>query len=119
MLIDFKRLFKSFKVAFSGLLYAIKNENTFRAGMIIALVVTVASLCLPLTTCQKAIVFLTIFIVLGMELMNMQVEKTTNLIDKDYNPEIRVIKDLAAGAVLMIVIVAFVIFCLIFLPYIF
>jgi len=118
MIINFKRLVKSFKVAFRGLFYAVKNENTFRAGVIIAAIVIFFTFYFPLPPVQKAIIFLTIFSVLGMELMNTQVERVTNIIEPNYNPGIRIIKDLAAGAVLLLVICAAVVAYFIFLPYI-
>ena len=119
MFINVKKLGRSFKVAFSGLWFAIRNENTFKAGAIIAVFVIFFCFYFPLTNIERAVVFLTIFAVLGMELMNMQVERTTNLIDRSHNPEIKIIKDLAAGAVLMIAIVAAIVAGFIFIPYIF
>ena len=119
MLINIKKLIKSFKVAFSGLGFAIKNENTIKAGTIIAVGVVFFTFYFPLSNPERAIIFLTLFTVLGMELMNMQVERTTNLIDRNHNPEIKIIKDLAAGAVLLIVIVAAIVAGFIFIPYVF
>jgi len=119
MFINIKKLIKSFKVAFSGLWFAIKSEDTFKTGMIIAIVVIFFTFYFPLLNLERAIIFLTIFSVLGMELMNTQVERTTNLIDRNHNPEIMIIKDLAAGAVLLIVIVAVIVAGFIFIPYIF
>jgi len=118
MLIDIKKLIKSFKVAFSGLWFAIRNENTFKAGTIISIFVIFFIFYFPLSNCERAVVFLTLFTVLGMELMNMQVERTTNLIDRNYNAEIKTIKDLAAGAVLLIAIVAAIVAGFIFVPYV-
>ena len=119
MLIDIKKLIKSFKVAFKGLFYGIRDEATFRAGLAISVVVIFFTFYFPLISIERAVIFLTIFVVLGMELINTQVERTTNLIDKNYNPEIKIIKDLAAGAVLLIVIVSAIVGGLIFIPYIF
>lgn len=119
MMINLKKLGTSFKVAFSGLGYALKKENTFKAGVIVALVIIFFAFYYPLTPAERAIIFLTIFAVLAMELMNMQVERTTNLIDLKDNSKIKTIKDLAAGAVLILVIMAAVVGALIFIPYIF
>jgi undecaprenol kinase len=114
-----KRLFKSFKVAFLGLWVAIKEEPTFGTGVVISIPVIIAVFCYPLSALERAIIFLTIFSVLGMEIMNTQVERTTNLIDTRYNLEIRKIKDLAAGAVLLMVMAAFIVASFILFPYIF
>ncbi len=119
MLIDIRKLIESFKVAFKGLFYGARDEATFRAGLAISVVVIFLTFYFPLISIERAIIFLTIFVVLGMELINTQVERTTNLIDRNYNPEIKIIKDLAAGAVLLIVIVSAIVGGLIFIPYIF
>jgi len=63
-------------------------------------------------------IFLCIFGVLGMELINTQVERTADLIDKEDNYRIKLIKDLAAGAVLLMVINSAVVAYFIFSPYI-
>ena len=118
ILFDIKKLTRSFKVAFRGLLFATKHEITFRTGILISIVVIFFTFYFPLSSVERAIIFLSIFAVLGMELMNTQVERTTNLIDENYNYKIKIIKDLAAGAVLLIVIGSAVIGYLIFIPYI-
>lgn len=118
MIIDLKKLVKSFQVAFSGLIIAIKEENTFRIGVPIGFVVAFFMFYFPLLPSERAIVTFCIFLVLSIELMNTQVERVTNLIDPNYNEKIKAIKDLAAGAVLISVLGAFAVACFVFLPYI-
>jgi len=118
MIISLKKLGKSFKVAFSGLKIAIKEENTIRAGICISVVMFFLMFYFPLLSIERAMVILCIFLVLSIELMNTQVERVTNLIDSNHNPKIRMIKDLAAAAVLMSIIGAGIVACFIFLPYI-
>jgi len=118
MMINFKKLGRSFQVAFSGLKIAVKEENTVRIGVFISIVVIFFMFYFPLSLTERAIVVFCIFSILGIELMNTQVERVTNLIDSNHNPKIRMIKDLAAGAVLLLVIGAGIVACFIFLPYI-
>jgi len=119
MIIDLKKLVKSFKVSFSGLKIAIKEENTIRTGILISIVVVFLMLYFPLLSIERAMIIFCIFLVMSIELMNTQVEQVTNLIDSNHNPKIRIIKDLAAAAVLLSIIGAGIIGCFIFLPYIF
>ncbi len=119
MIIDLKKLGKSFKVAFSGLNIALRQENTVRIGVCISIVVVFLMFCFPLSSIERAMIVLCIFLVMSIELMNTQVERVTNLIDLNHNPKIRMIKDLAAAAVLMSIIGAGIVACFIFLPYIF
>lgn len=72
----------------------------------------------PLSSGERATVILTIFLVLGMELMNTQVERMTDLIDPNHNLEIKGIKDLVAGAVLLAIVGAALVGYFIFTPYI-
>lgn len=118
-IIPIRRLIKSFKIAILGIWVAIKEEPTFRTGVLISIPVIAAVFYYPLSAIERAIIFLTIFSVLGMEIMNTQVERTTNIIDSKYNLKIRKIKDLAAGAVLLMVIAAFIVASFILFPYIF
>jgi undecaprenol kinase len=113
-----KRLYKSFQVAISGLWIAAKEEPTFRVGAIITIIVLFFMFYFPLTLAERAIIVLTTLSVLGMEALNTQVERTTNLIDGNHNIQIRKIKDLAAGAVLLLVLAAAFVAGFIFIPHI-
>jgi len=118
MIIDLKKLTKSFRVAFSGLKIAFRQENTVRIGILISVIVIFLMFYFPLSSIERAMVILCIFLVMSIELMNTQVERVTNLIDSNHNSKIRMIKDLAAAAVLMSIIGAGIVACFIFLPYI-
>lgn len=118
-IIPIKRLIKSFKVAFLGLWVAIKEEPTFRAGVLISIPVIFTMFYYPLSPIERAIVSISIFAVLGIEIVNTQVERTTNIIDPNYNLKIRKIKDLAAGAVLLMILGALAVACFVLFPYIF
>ncbi len=113
-----QRLFKSFQVAISGLWIACREEPTFRAGAVIAIIVLSFMFYFPLTSAERAIIVLTTFTVLSVEALNTQVERTTNMIDGNHNPQIRKIKDISAGAVLLLVIAAALVAGFIFTPYI-
>jgi diacylglycerol kinase len=51
-----------------------------------------------------------------MELLNTAIEKICNLITKDIHPVIKVIKDIAAAAVLIVALGRFICGIIIFLP---
>jgi diacylglycerol kinase len=51
-----------------------------------------------------------------MEMMNTAVEKLCNVVHQDIHPGIKLVKDIAAGAVLVSAIISVVIACVIFLP---
>ena len=119
MTINLRKLIKSFKVAFSGLKIAIREENTIRIGILISIVMIFLMLHFPLSSIERAMVIFCIFLVMSIELMNTQVERVTDLIDSNHNPKIRMIKDLAAAAVLMSIIGAAIVAGFIFFPHFF
>ena len=115
MFINLKKLGRSFKIGFSGLTYAIKSEDTVRAGVIVSIAMLFIAFYFPLTAVERSIIILSIIFVMGAELINTQIEKILDVVDKDYNHKIKIIKDISAGAVLLSIIGTGVIGVLIFL----
>ncbi len=110
-------MINSFKYAFHGLIYALK-ERTFRILLIIAFFVITLSFILEISLIEWSIVFLTIIIVLSLELLNTQVERTLDILQPKTDLRVRVIKDVSAAAVLIASIGSAIIGIIIFLPYI-
>lgn len=113
--ISFKRLKKSFYCAFRGLKIALLREQTFRIHLIlISSVMVVLLVYFPLSISEKAVVVLTIFFVLILELINTVFERVIDVFHPKVNPQIRIIKDMMAGVVLLgsigAAIVAFLVF---------
>lgn len=108
----------SIRVAFFGIKSTLKKERNFRIQFLIATVVIFLMVVLGLNPIEKSILFLTISVVLSLELINSQIEKFLDLIEPEIRPKVRTIKDLSAGAVLFSVLGSIVIGFLIFLPYI-
>jgi len=118
-MIKWKKLKRSFRDAFCGVRVALKAEQSFRIQMVLAGVVVIFMLALPLLNIERAILVLVMGLVLGLELLNSQLEDILDLISQKKNHKIKKIKDLSAAAVLVSTIAAIVIGLLIFLPYIF
>lgn len=116
-LISFKRLKKSFYCAFRGLKIAVLEGQVFRIHVMLNSSVMVVLLVLfPLSTSEKAVVVLTIFFVLILELINTIFERVVDIFHPKVNPRIRIIKDMMAGVVLLGTIGAAIIAFLIFGP---
>ncbi len=110
-----RRLMQSFRCAFRGLKRAFSEEQTFRVQVIIiGSVIVVLMLCFHLSTLEKAVIVLVIFFIWILELINTVFERLTNIIKPNITPEVRAVKDIMAGAVLLgsigAVIIAFLIF---------
>ena len=101
-MINFKKLSNSFKSAFKGLSIAIKEEQTFQVQIVIGLIVLVLMFLLPLKDIERVILVLLIILVLGMELINSQIERILDFSHLGFHPKIKRIKDLSAAAVLVV-----------------
>ncbi|RYZ49663.1 MAG: diacylglycerol kinase family protein, partial [Sphingobacteriales bacterium] len=77
-----------------------------------------AGLLFRLTRIEWACILFCIAMVIAMEMMNSAIEKTCNYMTREISPQIKVIKDISAGAVLICAIVSAIIGMLIFIPYI-
>ncbi len=97
---------------------AFREERNFRIQFLIGSAVIVLMIVLDLNYIEKSILLLTILVVLGLELINSQIEKFLDLIQPDHHPRVKIIKDFSAGAVLLSALVSIVIGILIFLPHI-
>ncbi|MCD6442166.1 diacylglycerol kinase [bacterium] len=100
-MINFKKLSISFKSAFNGLRVAIKEEQTFQVQIVVGLIVLILMFLLPLDGVEKVILILLITLVLGMELINSQIERILDFSHLGFHPKIKRIKDLSAAAVLV------------------
>ena len=117
-IMDFKKLISSIKTAIIGLRSAIKEEQTFKIQIAVTILVIFFMFYFPLIVLERVVLMLTIVLVLGLELINSQVERILDFLEPEFNHKIRKIKDLSASAVLVVVIGSVFIGLLIFLPYI-
>ncbi|MFQ5809997.1 MAG: diacylglycerol kinase, partial [Armatimonadota bacterium] len=91
------------------------TQRHMRAHLIIIAIVVGASLLLDLKAIELLIVFFTIALVITTELLNTAAEMAVDLFTPQYHPLARIIKDIAAGAVLVAAANAIVVGCVIFL----
>ena len=110
------KIIKSFKCAFRGIVYA-WQEQTMKIMCFIASLVIISMIYFGVSFFEKIIIFLTITLVLSLELINSQVEKTLDIIEPNFSEKVRRIKDISAGAVLVASIGAMIVGIIIFFPY--
>ncbi len=94
-------LYESFNNAINGLIEAVKSERNMRTHLITAVLVLLLGMILDLSRTELMILFFTISLVISLELVNTAIEKTIDLITKEYHPLARKAKDIAAAAVFM------------------
>ncbi|MGN6490989.1 MAG: diacylglycerol kinase family protein [Agriterribacter sp.] len=107
---------RSFKYAIDGVYTFFRYERNGQVQLIAAIVVVVLGFWLNITRAEWIAVLLCIVAVLSLEMINTALEKLCNLIQPDYHPAIKVIKDVSAGAVLLSAVASLIIGLIIFLP---
>ncbi|UJL44874.1 diacylglycerol kinase family protein [Virgibacillus sp. NKC19-16] len=105
-----------FAFAWNGIREVARTERNFRIHLAAALLVVISGFFFPLTNVEWGILILVIGLVLVTEITNSAIEKMMDYVKPDMHPAAQVIKDVAAGAVLMSAIIAVIIGLLIFLP---
>lgn len=98
------KLLSSIHCAFEGLVYVLKTQQNFRFEIVFAILCIVTYVNLELTLCQWVIGLLSLFVLVYAELLNTAIELLCDLISLKYNVKIKCIKDVAAGAVLVVFI---------------
>ena len=107
----------SFKHAWNGVLYVFKHERNARIHLLFAIIVLSFGFFLGLSHGDLAAILFAVIIVFFAEIMNTAIEKTLDIVEPNHHPQVKLIKDMAAGAVLVTAAAAVVIGVVIFAPY--
>jgi diacylglycerol kinase len=110
------KLIKSFIYAWSGIKTSFKSEANFKIHMVAATVAIALGVLLNLSNTEWCAIILCIAFVLSIEMMNTAIEKLCDVVHKDTHPVIKMVKDIAAGAVLVAAVSSLIIGTIIFLP---
>jgi len=119
MLLNFKKLIRSFYYAFRGVYIAFRREQNFRIGVFFSLIVIFFMIYYKVAPDGKVILILTIIAGLVLEILNTILEKIVNILKPRVHPYAQVIKDMMSGAVLLSFIAWLVVIYIIFRPYVF
>ena len=109
--------FFALKTALIGIRTLLKESRNARIQSVLFLCVCITGLCVKLPWNDWLWVFAASTFVLTMEALNTSLEQLADLINSEYHPKIKILKDIAAGAVLMASIFSFVVACVVFLPF--
>ena len=98
----------SLNCAIEGILWAVKTQRHMLFHLVAAILVMVVALVLHLTLHEFALLALAITLVLFAELVNTSIEVVVDLVSPEFHPLAQRAKDVAAGAVLLASVGAFV-----------
>ncbi len=112
-----KTLLHSFKCASSGIITTLVRERNFRIEIAVFVVAVIAGILLKITKTELLFILLISSILFALEMINTALELTLDLVLKEYKVLVRRIKDIAAGAVLLVSLIALIMGLIIFIPY--
>ena len=110
-------LVSSLEFALTGILTAFKEERNMRKHAVTALVVILAGFVFQVSRIEWLFLLMSIFLVVAFEIINSAIENVVDLASHYHFSMLpKKAKDMAAGAVLVVSLLAAVIGALIFIP---
>ena len=114
--LSIKRLRKSFGYAFKGIDDVIKHEPNMKIHVVVAILVVIMAFILKVSIIEWIILVLLIGAVLAAETINTTIEILVDMYTKEYDEKAKIVKDTAAGTVLILAITSAIIGLIIFIP---
>ncbi|HHW49696.1 MAG TPA: phosphatase PAP2 family protein [Clostridiaceae bacterium] len=96
-----RNLVESFNNAIKGIINTIRTERNMKIHITASVLVILLSFLYKLSRTEFLIVLIVAALVLICELFNTAVEKLIDLITDVYHPKVKIVKDIAAGAVMI------------------
>jgi len=107
---------ESFGHAIRGVMHVLRKERNARIHLVAAFGAFGLGLLLQVSDVELAAIFFASILVFIAEVFNTAIEKTLDIIQTEHHPQIKIIKDMAAGGVMIAAIAAAMIGIVIFLP---
>jgi diacylglycerol kinase len=111
-----KRFFTRVQFALQGWAAFFKNEKHAQIQAVVAVLVIAAGFYFSLSKTEWLFVLGCIALVLSLEMLNTAIEKLADKTHPEQHPQIGLVKDVAAGAVLWASVISVIIGAVIFLP---
>jgi diacylglycerol kinase len=111
-----KKFIRSFYYAGQGIRHCFRRERNFRIHIAATAIVIILASLLHCTAVEWVLLLICIGMVVSLEMVNTAIERFCNMVQTDFNPQVKIIKDVAAGAVLVSAVVAAICGMIIFIP---
>jgi diacylglycerol kinase len=102
ILLSVTKTIRSFRYAWHGLYLVIRYENNTRVHLLASVTAVALGVFLELGSLEWALVLMQIGLVWAAETFNTALEKLVDLVSPEYHPLAGKVKDIAAGAVLIV-----------------
>jgi len=113
----FLRVGRSLYCAGRGLAYVVKSERNFQIELFAAYTVFVLAIWLRIERWEAVALFLTVGLVLILEVLNTALERIVNILKPAMHPWAKVVKDALAAAVFLACLISVWVGIFIFWPY--
>ncbi|MDE6336942.1 MAG: diacylglycerol kinase family protein [Muribaculaceae bacterium] len=115
---SWKKRGKAFVYAWQGFRALLRYEHNARIHLVAAVLAICAGIIFSISAMEWCVVVMCIGVVIAAEALNSAVEALADKISPEYDPLIGKAKDLGATAVTLLALVAAVVGCIVYLPYI-
>ena len=112
----FRGRLRSFKFALKGMWLLITTEDSIKAQLIVAAIITAFGFYFNISNIEWMFQFFSIGLVLVAEALNTAVEKIADFVHPDYHKKIGFIKDVSAGSAGIAAIISLIIAGIIYIP---
>jgi diacylglycerol kinase len=107
---------ESFRCAFAGIWYTLRTQRNAQIHLAAAGAIIGVGAWLHLSRLEWAVLALTMGLVISAEMLNTVAETAMDYASTEFHPQIKIVKDVAAGAVLVAALTAAVVGLLILGP---
>lgn len=111
-----KNIIESFKFAFEGLLFGIRNIRNLKIHLFFTTLVILGGIIFKISYMEWLISLIFIALVISLELVNTAIEETVDLAMPNVHPVAKIAKDVAASSVLVSAMLSLIAGMMIFLP---
>ena len=110
---------RSVGYALKGAILLLKTEASIKVQFFICILITALGFYFKISSSEWIFQTFAIGMVMGIEGLNTAIEKIADYVQPEFDVKIGFIKDVAAGAVMIVSITASIVGCIIYIPKIF
>ncbi|MGB5227017.1 MAG: diacylglycerol kinase family protein [Eudoraea sp.] len=107
---------KSIGYAFRGAWLLVRTESSIQIQVVIACIMTLVGFYFEISKTEWILQIFAIALVLGVEGLNTGIEKMSDYIQPEFDEKIGFIKDISAGAVMLVSLAASIVGLIIYVP---
>jgi undecaprenol kinase/diacylglycerol kinase (ATP) len=111
-----KKFLNALSFAFEGIKQFFSRDRNGRIQVLMGTTAIILGFTTSISSFQWLLVLLCIGLVISLEMINSAIERYCDLVTTNFHPGIKIIKDIAAGAVLVASITSLIIGLIIFIP---